>query len=398
MAYCKVDLDLGPTNPLVTYLNTEGCFSLASTVEANQMPDSTLPTRQVVRTLPANITAADCKFFKKATATLPAAKVRLIDSVEAPGRGPLRRHGEYLPESFFADSEAVKWRKNRGHWRAAAERLVSPVRTLDSPAVWITDNWSCGYYHWMIEALGRLEFASRGCDLSTATLVLQHKYRRHRFMVDSLKPFGLLDVRFLKRFERIHCREVYFPERVASTGHHDEHILADMRSRYLRHLNLQSIDDHPNVPGDPPSGNRVYISRRRAAFRKIRNEQEIMPVLRNHGFEEFIAENHDLDTQLSVSAQAGYIVSNHGGGLANIFMMKPGGRVLEMRADRGYSPNCFFNLAGAAQLPFYYMRCNLLKRTKTAQRSDLKVDPAELDRVLHRMTTDNISQAEPKAA
>jgi len=353
------------------------------------MPDKTLAPRQIVNPPPVNYSETDQGLFVgQFERTLPAASVQVLDSVEVVGRGPLRRHGEYLSESFISEQEAEKWRKKRGHWRAAIERLVSPTSQLTSPALWITDNWSCGYYHWMMEAIARLEFASRSYDLSDLTLLLPYKYRRHRYMAESLQPFGLRAVRFLKRFERICCSELVLPSHLALSGTHDRAIVEDMRTRFLHYLAQPSQATSTQVPAsDTNTGSRIYISRRLAALRKIRNEKEISSVLQNHGFEEFLAEEHSWATQMQVVAGASHLVANHGGGLANIFMMKPGSPVLEIRSDTGYMPGCFYQLAAAAQLPYYYLLAPLVSHKDTAHRTDVDVDPAALDRVLHEMTS-----------
>jgi len=312
---------------------------------------------------------------------LPAASVRKLDSVEAVGRGPLRRGAGFLRESFVTDGEAQKFPASSRHWRLKLEQLISSRGKVSGTPIWITDNWSCGYYHWMLEALTRLEFASRSCDLSELTLLLPYKFRRHQFMLDSLQIYNLKGVQFLKRFERIRCEEMVLPQHTAPSGNHDESIVAGLRQRILQHFNLQ-----PQPHGATPKGNRIYISRRLAGVRRIRNERDLSFVLRNHGFETFVAEEHDWATQMETAANAGYMISNHGGGMANAFMMQPGSRLLEMRAESGYMPNCFYTLASAANLPFYYLLCELVSHKDTAHRTDLIVDPSSLDYVLDEMT------------
>lgn len=306
--------------------------------------------------------------------------------------------GEYLPESFVTIEEAEKWRRRRGHWRAAVERPVQRRSRLESPAIYITDNWSCGYFHWTCDALSRLQFASEACDLSKLTLLLPCKFRRYGFFLESLKPFGLGEVRFLRRFERVKCDNLVFPSHLSSTGNPDANIMAGLRDRFTKYLGgTLSLSD---ASGDAIShfGDRVYISRRLAGRRKVSNEGEVIAVLRNHGFTEFTAEEHSWETQIAMARNARYLVSNHGGGLASLFMMRPGTGVLELRDSIGPTPNCFFSLADAADVDFYYMLCTRSDLRKTAHWGDIVVDPGKLSECVRQMLAGESAQTMVRAA
>ncbi|TWU34415.1 glycosyltransferase family 61 protein [Novipirellula artificiosorum] len=343
--------------------------------------------RTSIRTHPKNLIAEDLHVFKSCLAyDMPAATVRVLHSVEAHGRGPLRQNSEYLVESFVCEDHAFTWRRRRGHWRAALERRLQRRSHLSDPVIWITDNWSCGYYHWICDALPRLQLASRAYDLSRLTLLLPYKYRRHAYMVESLKPFGLGGVRFLKRFERIECDEMVFPSHLAVTGNHEESIIWELRDRILQFMQSNAVDHSSAATPVAIGGDRVYLSRRLAGKRRIQNESEVLSVLRNHGFVEFVAEQYDWETQVRVASNADVLVASHGGGLANIMVMKPGSQVLEMRDAIGPIPNCFFNLASAAGLNYYYMLCQRADMKKDAHWADIVVDLKKLDQTIDQMT------------
>lgn len=322
-------------------------------------------------------------FLPSISYEMPAASVVVLESVEVFGRGPLRHRNNYLDTSFVSPQEAVKWRNRRGHWRASLERIVQRRSRIETPVLWITDNWSCGYYHWMLDALPRLQLASQSYDLSKVTLLLPCKFRRYDFFLESLKAFGLAETRILKRFERILCDQLILPSHIAPTGNHEASLVHELRERFLQHLESDSSNESTQTTSE--FGNRIYISRRLANRRRIHNEDETMSVLKQHGFVEFVAEQHDWETQIRVVAGADSLVSNHGGGLASIMMMKPGSSVLEMRDSIGPTPNCFFNLASASDLKFFYLLCEREGKKKDSHWSDIIVDPANLDRTLTQM-------------
>ncbi len=308
--------------------------------------------------------------------------VQPITDVEAFGRGPLRHQGTYLTVSFAFPQHAETWRRERGHWRAAIERLVQSETEERSPVVWITDNWSCGYFHWIGDALPRLELASRSHDLSKLTLLLPYKYRTQNYMPQSLQPFGLKEVRFLRRFERVHCREMVLPPHVKSTGVFDGSIIADMRQRFLSYLNQTASPEHEAIANH---GERIYISRTKAPKRRVRNEDEIVPVLRNHGFTVLTAESHDWAYQTRVAAGAKFLVSNHGAGLTNMLMMEPESHVLEILDDVGRTPACYQSLADASKLDYASMTATRVNRNQSVHHGDVWVDPEKLDAAIDVM-------------
>jgi len=373
-------------NPLAQVVDWyQSAMSKAETVGAHKRASHT-----VHRPYPKNFDSRDAGMFDiSAEFVMPHASVKRLHNVEFFGRGPLRTatDGNYLSESFVSIPEADKWRRRRGHWRAALERPVQRRSRLESPAICITDNWSCGYFHWTCDALSRLQFASEACDLSKLTLLLPHKFRRYKFIAESLKPFGLGNVRLLRRFERVTCDELVFPTHLSPSGNPDAKMMSGLRDRFTRYLRSKSVTE--DVLGDAASkfGDRVYLSRRLAGRRRITNESDVLAVLRDHGFKEFTAEDHSWETQVAVAMNTRLMVSNHGGGLASLFMMRPGSRVLELRDSIGPTPNCFYNLADAADIDFYYQLCPRTDTKKTAHWGDIVVGTEKLDRLLNEMTT-----------
>lgn len=304
----------------------------------------------------------------------------IISDVEAFGRGPLRYDGDYLIESFAYPRQKQEWLKERGHWRAKLERLAQSVTECPSPVIWITDNWSCGYFHWVGDALMRLELASRTHDLSELTLLLPYKYRRHAYMTESLQPFGLKEIRFLNRFERAVCRHLVLPPHVKSTGCFDPAIVAALRSRFREFLN------QTNQPAASANlGDRVYISRSVANKRRIKNEADLLPVLKKHGFEYFTAETHDWRSQTRVAAEAKFIVSNHGAGLTNILNMDVGSNVLEILDDTLRTPGCYKNLSVAADLTYASMPARRANQRDCVHKGDVIVAPDRLDAAITAM-------------
>lgn len=78
----------------------------------------------------------------------------------------------------------------------------------------------------------------------------------------------------------------------------------------------------------------IYITREKAIYRRVINEDEIFQFLESMGFKKIYLENLSIEEQASVMNNAKVIVAPHGAGLANLVFCKPGTKVLEI-----FSPN-----------------------------------------------------------
>lgn len=361
------------------------------------MTSRTPPSRSLIRRPePLNLCEEDRWLFANAAEmTLPSRELTTLSDVEVFGRGPLRQAGEYLPTSFVSPEHLVEWKRRRNHWRSAAERLVQRAKPFDSPALWITDNWSCGYYHWFGDALPRLEAFLDELPLSELTLLLPYKFGRAAYFRDSLQPFGLKEVRVLNRFERLRCRELFMPSHVAPTGNFDELVMRSMRHRFV------SACAHP---ADAPSADvqstdspeRIYISRRLAPSRRVANEDELTPVLEKHGVVTITAEKLSWREQVQLIGAAKVLVSSHGAGLTNMLGMKSGTQVMEIRAERDDKNNCYFTLAAAMQMHYYYLLAAREQPDAVVHATDLVVDPEQLDEALSAMLPPSLAAEEPE--
>lgn len=138
--------------------------------------------------------------------------------------------------------------------------------------------------------------------------------------------------------------------------------------------------------GDPNQGDeRIYISRRLAGRRRIVNESEIVQIFKKLDFQLIRAEDLSFEDQVKLFSRARYLVSNHGAGLTNMLFMKEGGRVLELRHVSDYVNNCYFNLASALNLKYYYQLCKAEKDSADPHAADVVVNPKETETILTRL-------------
>jgi capsular polysaccharide biosynthesis protein len=184
------------------------------------------------------------------------------------------------------------------------------------------------------------------------------------------------NVNFIRPDEVVECRSLLMPTHTAPSGHFRDEVLQGVRTALLSAL------------GDSGGGDdRLYISRRLAGRRRVVNEEELVRVLRNFRFEIVCAEDLSFADQVRLFSRARYLAANHGAGLTNMLFMKDNGSVLELRHVSDYVNNCYFILASALKLKYYYQLCRAESDLADPHTADVLATPAELEQNLGRMIT-----------
>ena len=329
------------------------------------------------RNLPVNFNQDHLRLFEgELQRRIPESKLLKFQNVLASPEGLLFDGTKLLPESFAFPYHLDEWKR-----RSVAKFLVKNYvfrrrRRIDVDALWITDYWSTGYFHWLADALTRLFVVrDRARDL---LLVLPQKFQALEFVESSLKAFGVTNVEFIGPDEFIEFRSLLLPSHTAPSGHYNADAIRGVRSVLL--------SAYGDETGD---GERLYISRGQAGKRRVINEQEIEPILKRFGFETVRTEELSFAEQVRTCSRARYVVSNHGAGLTNTLFMRQGGSVLELRHQSDNINNCFFTLASALDLNYFYQTCSPGDASVNPHEADVRVDPTELESNLRLLVSDH---------
>lgn len=263
-----------------------------------------------------------------------------------------------------------------GHFRAAAlpldldgtrhrlplvlHRRFAPTQTMSEPCVLIGTYWHFNYHHWLVDCLPRLRGALEDPALAEARIVVPAS--GPAFQQATLEHLGVPPERLL-RFDGTawQFEQLYVP----STG-----CFAPDELRWLR----QRMRGKVSVA--QASRQRLYLSRAKAASRRIVNEDELLPVLHKHGFAVIQAEGLPWQEQLALFAGASVIAGPHGAGLTNLLFAADGATLLEI-APHDQVNHCFWLMANAVG----HRYALLCAQTQNADR-DMYLAPAQLDQQL----------------
>jgi len=320
-----------------------------------------------VRRLPANFDEQDKTLFEhELNKLIPVTQLLELDHVNVSSDGVVFSAGRILAESFGYRDQFIRWANSRNLLKFFLRNYALKTRhRLDKKALWIIDNWGSAYFHWLLDALPRL-YVVRD-HLADSTLLLPESYKTSGYILPSLAPFAIADLKFVGKNQVFRCRKLLVPSHTAPSGHYNESVIGGLRQLYTDYYGkMQNVS----------SSDKVYISRGKAKTRKVINEKEVMAILKEHGFNVVLFEDYPFEQQAKIILNARYVVSNHGAGLTNMLFLPPGSSVFELRKLGDSHNNCYFALASALDLKYYYQLCKSENPNEDAFSADVYVDLA----------------------
>jgi capsular polysaccharide biosynthesis protein len=234
----------------------------------------------------------------------------------------------------------------------------------------ITDDWSNGYFHWLMDCLPRLILLEeKGMVFS---LILPDALKSNSYIYESLNLLGVNNFTFLKKDNLYYFKYLTFPVHLAPTGNYNDEIIKKLRSRMTG--NLQEV-----------STLKIYISRSKASRRKIANEDQILPLLSQMGFKTVFCEDLSFHDQVKLFRKVKYLISNHGAGLSNMLFMPAGASVFELRKSDDDHNNCYFSLASSLNLRYFYLKCSPSNEEKDSYIANIIVNVKQFSKEITEM-------------
>ncbi|MFW5881332.1 MAG: glycosyltransferase family 61 protein [Roseicyclus sp.] len=277
-----------------------------------------------------------------------------------------REDGQFYPAILTRDGTSIDMREIRfrnGHaeaLRAAKAAGTEPAEM--ARAVWILERVHDNHSHWLTAHLPKLLLLRRMGELDNVLLPATLT----RTQAASLKLLGLDPDRF-PRFDESRPLKVA-DLTLVQTDRFRPDLLAPVRDALA-----------PRLPRAARS-RRIYVSRARARFRRLRNEDEILPMLEARGFERVFLEEMDFEAQVELMRRAEAVVAPHGAGLTNVMFCAEGTHVVEIASPRFPNPN-FYAVASAMGQPYYIAQAAEHGEVDPLQR-DLSVAPDRLRDIL----------------
>lgn len=235
------------------------------------------------------------------------------------------------------------------------------------------DRYAVGYFHFMGDVIPRLI----ECELyfNTAVFIFPDYFNNglYKQVIDS---FPIKEKLFLKKNEWVKVKDLIMPSEIDTSGNYHPG-------------NLKKMVNHLKKKFDPETegqdyGDKLFISREKAAWRYLVNEKEVQELLKRSGFKVVHLEDHTFAEQVRICSGAKYMIGSHGAGLTNCMFVPAGGSILELRKKGDAHNNCYYSLACASGLYYYYQTCDYIDK-RAGNYFDLKVDLDLLEKNVNLM-------------
>jgi len=216
--------------------------------------------------------------------------------------------GSVIEETLGHESRIAKAlaRSVKRHGYREVERLVRsdealPEARLES-AVSLIPLWN-NYYHWTVECATRIPAIERYRKVTGKDPTLLVPENPPTWLRESLSLLGISERTYRPLTEHVRVSNLVVPTYPRRPG---------ISCRWVRDTMLDAVDSTDGT------GNRIYISRRNATRRRVRNEDDVVETLREYGFESYALEERSVAKQVELFANAELVVAPHGAGLANV--------------------------------------------------------------------------------
>ena len=251
----------------------------------------------------------------------------------------------YLGNSLFHISK-LKFLSSYTHTFSPSIKslLVSLTMILKSgktiyQGIWITDNWSGGYFHWFTDALPRLIACND--HITNHIILIPSELGKIKFISDSLNLLGL-NYEIVQN--KVHIKKLLLPSHTAQSGNYNQFILTQLRELF-------------GIKNGVTVFRNIYISRKKSEKRMVSNEEELIILLKRYHFEIHYFEEYSLIKQIEIMQQTKTLIGLHGSGLTNMLFMPQNGNVIELRNYGDAHNNCYFSLASDLNMNYYYQQC-----------------------------------------
>ena len=279
--------------------------------------------------IPADIDEAYRSLYeKKSSYVCPELTVKKYRNVFVSHEGLCLQHFRLLPYSSF--NIRTNYDKSFGwqYYKLVMEQyLVSTYgKSLkkialddDTNYALIHTKWA-NYSFWITSSLVRLlMLQNSGLDF---TLLYPEEWDNVAYIQETLKAFPNLKYKRIPAGVHIQVKNLLLPEVRPFTA-------------CFNGAELQMVHDYivARLPEEYKSRSypeRIYVTRRKAKYRKVANEQDVVALLEKYGFSVIDFDDMLFWDQVAQMQAAKVLVAVHGAGMANLIFTKPQTQILEL--------------------------------------------------------------------
>lgn len=214
----------------------------------------------------------------------------------------------------------------------------------------ICDWHSKGYFHWLIDVLQKIEYLKRN-RFKNFKIIIPYNIKDDWFK-ESLKVYNFKFIKLKKnKIYLLKKARLIMPK--SPSGNPRPDLINGIRDRF-RFFYKKSIKKYDEEY-------KVYVSRNLSNKRKLEKENIFKKFLSKNKFKISYSELKSFKNQVIFYSRCKELIGVHGAGLANMLWMKSGSKIVELKNKDDSYNNCYFSLASALHIKYYYILCDYNK-------------------------------------
>ena len=357
---------------------------------------------------PSNIIDSDKEIFDfHLNQTIPRMEIKSLNNVMVSSYGTIYKNfsilNECTPYYFDPEHEDIQYLMEQhinagGIFGGSIERfirhfIVFRKTDVKETCFWCSDQYSYGYFHWLAETLPRIYLLTLLPFKNPKVVLPGPMMKDQPYIIESLNLlFPSIDFSFTQNQNMLKLKELTWISRMGSLCQFNPLLMTSFRE-FIR--GKIAIDDvvYPKK--------RLYISRRNSTLRKCSNEDEVECLVKKFGFEIICFEDYSFEEKIKICSQSEIAIGMHGAGLTHMIFLPDDSFILDLRLRTPHN-SCFFNLANALNLNYYYLFCKYDSEEMDEREDNIElfshireleshnpilVDLSALEQVLDRMVT-----------
>lgn len=275
-----------------------------------------------------------------------------------------------LDGGFLADMTQAYNRKAQDHPIFSETKISPPIELEGTSVLLAARGGHRNYSHWLLDVLPRFFLMDKSPYSRQAIDYYIVNSLKFPFQRETLKHLSIPTDKIITidRNNHIKSERLIVPSRTWVEGKIQAWACKALKSAFLYGLGTK----------EP---NRIFISRRLTARRRILNEEAVMAFLEKKGFISVCLETMTVSEQVALFAKTEIVIAPHGAGLANLVFCSRGSQVIEI-----FSPNAvsdmYWGLCDLVGLEYYYLIGQGTRPPKGVDpflnHEDIKVDLEEL--------------------
>ncbi|WP_338814742.1 glycosyltransferase family 61 protein [Bernardetia sp. Wsw4-3y2] len=251
--------------------------------------------------------------------------------------------------------------------KVVLSNFLSKTKTIEN-AIFATDNWSDGYFHWLTDVIPRVLVAQKIEKRENTELLVPKELEKYDFTQITGEKLNR-KIYFYESNQVYKINKLILPSHIGNSGNYDKELMQEARKLFTQSSKIESNEGTENVIKQKIN-RKIYISRQKSRFRKINNEEQVQKLLKKYNYEIHYFEEYSFEKQIELMKQTVSLVGLHGAGLTNMLFINPNTKVLEIRNQADKHNNCYFSLASDLEVDYYY----LLSEGDSAETHTVNVD------------------------